>query len=338
MAFPIAAAALTAAGSVAGGLLAKSAAGDAADAQLESQREALGLQREQFETTREDFAPFRESAGRADAALAYELGLAPRPQRQGWESIPQVERIRRQGGGQAQPQNALAEITDPFARARAEEMAAMRGQEAPTVGGGGGGGGGPRFRVGDQTFGSRAEAREYRRGLFDDRDPADSFNYRGFRETPGYQFRFDEGMDAVQSTLAASGKLGSGAALKAATRYGQGVAADEYNTYMNRLAALSGRGQTATNALANLGAGFAANAGNITMGMGDARAQGTVQGYNALAGGVQDAFDVAGRYYGMQQPVTTPGTFPGGTPPMPSFGGTSGFGGYTAPNSSLMTG
>src|SRR6056297_2748968 len=98
MAFPIGAA-LTAGSSVVGGLLGKSAAGDAADAQLESQREALGLQREQFETTREDFAPFRESAGRADAALAYELGLAPRPQRQGWESIPQVERVRRQGGG-----------------------------------------------------------------------------------------------------------------------------------------------------------------------------------------------------------------------------------------------
>jgi hypothetical protein len=89
---------------------------------------------------------------------------------------------------------------------------------------------------------------------------------------PGYAFRMAEGQRAMQSTLGSSGMRGSGAALKAATRYGQEAGSQEYqNAYArfmaNRQAALSGlqglagSGQGAANvmtqAAGNLGTGAA---------------------------------------------------------------------------------
>ena len=72
----------------------------------------------------------------------------------------------------------------------------------------------------------------------------------GFRTDPGYQFRFNEGQRAVDASAAAAHMLNGGAAVKAAERYGQGVAdqyygqyADRFNNYVNRLFALTELGQ-----------------------------------------------------------------------------------------------
>ena len=51
-------------------------------------------------------------------------------------------------------------------------------------------------------------------------------------QDPGYQFRMQEGMKAINASAAAKGGLQSGAALKAAQQYGQGLASQEYgNAY-----------------------------------------------------------------------------------------------------------
>lgn len=51
-------------------------------------------------------------------------------------------------------------------------------------------------------------------------------------QDPGYQFRMQEGMKAINASAAAKGGLQSGAALKAAQQYGQGLASQEYgNVY-----------------------------------------------------------------------------------------------------------
>jgi hypothetical protein len=62
--------------------------------------------------------------------------------------------------------------------------------------------------------------------------------------SPGYQFRFGEGQRAVESGAASKGMLMSGGTLKDLTRFGQGVAADDFNDQFNRTMAVAGGGQS----------------------------------------------------------------------------------------------
>ena len=103
---------------------------------------------------------------------------------------------------------------------------------------------------------------------------------------PAYQFRFGEGMKALDRQAAARGGLISGGALKAAQRYGQDYASQEFGNAYNRLAGLAGIGQTATGNMGNAAGAFGANAGQNYMGAANARASGYVGGVNALTGGL----------------------------------------------------
>jgi hypothetical protein len=136
---------------------------------------------------------------------------------------------------------------------------------------------------------------------------------------PGYQFRLNEGMKALQNSAAARGNLLSGGTAKAITQYGQDYASNEYsNVYnrayneyatrynqfeqnqanqFNRLSTLAGGGQVAANTLGQLGQSAAGNVANINLGLGqqlgqDAMNAGTARasGYagitNAITGGL----------------------------------------------------
>jgi len=103
---------------------------------------------------------------------------------------------------------------------------------------------------------------------------------------PSYQFRLGEGMKALERTAAARGGLISGGALKAAQRYGQDFASQEFGNAYNRLAGLAGVGQTATGAQSNAAGQFGVNAGNMMTSGAAARASGYVGGANALNSGL----------------------------------------------------
>ena len=109
-----------------------------------------------------------------------------------------------------------------------------------------------------------------------------------FMETPGYQFRFDEGLRALDRSASARGRLLGGGYGRELTRYGQGIASGEFENYANRLASLALMGQGATTASATLGSGMAGNIGNLLMSGAQGRA-GTLMGgaagqANALMG------------------------------------------------------
>jgi hypothetical protein len=113
--------------------------------------------------------------------------------------------------------------------------------------------------------------------------------YGGFYASPGYQFRLDEGTRALDRSAAARGMLLSGAQVRAQTRYGQGVASDEFNSYANRLAAIAGIGQTANQSVAGSAANYGANAANAIINQGNARASGylgTANTIGSIANGV----------------------------------------------------
>jgi hypothetical protein len=165
------------------------------------------------------------------------------------------------------------------------------------------------------------------------------FGMDQFQQDPGYQFRLEEGMKALDRQAAARGGLISGSALKAAQRFGQGLASQEYQNAFNRyqaeraaqlqpLQSLAGVGQTTAQQIGAAGQAYgqgasnvlgqmASNVGNLGIGAAQARASGYVGGANALTG----AFGTGLNFYQNQQllnRLTTPST--GGTQ-YGSFGG-----------------
>jgi hypothetical protein len=122
-----------------------------------------------------------------------------------------------------------------------------------------------------------------------------------FQQSPGYQFAMDQGVRALDRSAAARGSLDSGAQRMALTRFGQGLANQEYGNYQNRLAALAGIGQTAAGQGVQAGMGFGgaamtgANAlGNIQANAGTAQAQGNLAFTNAIRSGVNGLVDYWG--------------------------------------------
>ena len=125
------------------------------------------------------------------------------------------------------------------------------------------------------------------------------FTAASMLQEPGYQFRLSEGLKAMERGAAARGGLQSGAALKAAQRYGQEYASGEYQNAFNRyqaerqarlgpLQSLAGVGQTTAQALGGAAGTLGANLGQTYMtggiGAGQARASGYLGQANALTG------------------------------------------------------
>jgi hypothetical protein len=148
-------------------------------------------------------------------------------------------------------------------------------------------------------------------GLYVDPNAADfgkyarDFGMSDYQADPGYAFRLKEGMKALDAQAASRGGLISGAALKAANRYGQDYASNEYANAFNRyqtnrsnqlqpLQSLMGSGQTATNATSNAAGAYGAAAGSNALQAGNAQASGAIGSANAwnnAIGGAMKAFN-----------------------------------------------
>jgi hypothetical protein len=122
---------------------------------------------------------------------------------------------------------------------------------------------------------------------------------------PGYQFGLDTGMNALNASNAATGGAQSGAAMKAAQRYGVDYGSTKYkeafdrytNNRSNVYNMLSGQSNVGLNAANNTGAAGTnyanAGGGDIT-GAGNAAASGYIgsaNAYNTAIGGVTNAYN-----------------------------------------------
>jgi hypothetical protein len=145
------------------------------------------------------------------------------------------------------------------------------------------------------------------------------------QQTPGYQFRLQQGEQAVQNSAAARGGLLSGATLQDLLSYGQGLASSTYqqdynnalttfNTNynsaannVNRLSGLVTEGQNAATNVGNQGLQTAANAGQLTTSGANAAAAGTVASSNAISSGLGSLGNSASTY-GLLSQLTNQGT------------------------------
>jgi hypothetical protein len=90
-----------------------------------------------------------------------------------------------------------------------------------------------------------------------------------FQTDPGYEFRLNEGIGALDKSATARGGLYSGAAMKGINDYAQGQASQEYGNYYNRLSGLSGQGLQAGQSLAQMAQSLGVNLAELQARYGD---------------------------------------------------------------------
>lgn len=126
-----------------------------------------------------------------------------------------------------------------------------------------------------------------------------NFTMADFQADPGYAFRMQQGLQALQGSAAARGGLLSGGALKGIDEFSQGLASQEYgnafnrwesqnNDRYNRLASLAGLGQSATSTAGAMGLQGAGMAGNYLTQGANAQAAGYVGAANAVNSGMSN--------------------------------------------------
>lgn len=117
-------------------------------------------------------------------------------------------------------------------------------------------------------------------------------------QDPGYKFRMDEGIKALDKSAAARGRLLSGAQQKGVSDYAQNLASQEYaNAYAreanekarryNILSGLSGQGQASAARQAGATNQLAQQSGNILANLGQAQQQSAYAQGQARAGAYQ---------------------------------------------------
>lgn len=116
-----------------------------------------------------------------------------------------------------------------------------------------------------------------------------SGDFSAFTQSPDYQFALDEGFKAMDRSAASRGRLYSGGYGQDLTKYGQGLATQNYGNYYNRLAGMAGVGQTTASNLGQLGQNMANSIGNQYNQIGAARAS-AYQGYNQALNGQYDRY------------------------------------------------
>ena len=253
---------ISAAGSIAGGLISAGGASKAAKAQAKATNQATSEQRYQAAQTRNDLAPWRLAGGSAVSELAMLLGLSPGGMLVG-DPGPEITKKINFGSGGLQTR-AIEQW-----RAQKEAYDAQQAREQ------------------DPRFGSLNK--KFTLADFWD-DPVTKASY---------EQGLDQGTKALANMAGARGNRNSGAQLKALTRfstdYTGNQAGQSYNRFygdqdriFNRLSGLAGTGQTATTSTALLGQNSANNISNLLSAQGNARGAAAIANSNALGGAIRN--------------------------------------------------
>ena len=299
----------------------------AAQLQAQSAREALAFQKQVFSTQREDFAPWLTAGRGALANLSYLMGI-PSPQDGGGSQPRFVGAgSTRAGDDRALPPAARAFLEERGQGSLADRFSLRGGGgggggvplsnlagDIPFEGGNRGAPtpvlAGAEGETGNLSSLVNPELGEFGSLMQGFGEEFEAPTLESMQLTPGYQFRLQEGQDVLEHSAAARGGLLTGATAEALTRYGQDYASGEYsNVYnralteyqqaynifqqnqanqFNRLASMSGMGQTAAGQLSSAGQFAAGNVGNILLGSAAQRGQSIQQAAAARASGYYD--------------------------------------------------
>jgi hypothetical protein len=146
----------------------------------------------------------------------------------------------------------------------------------------------------DQTRQDQQPWMQAGQGALTQMQALNSGDFSSFKQSPDYQFAFDQGLQGLDRSAAARGSLMSGGHSADLLKFGEGLASQNYNTFYNRLQSMANQGQTTASGLGQAGQQYANNVGQIGMNNANNMASSYQQQANAnsqLAGSVGGAFN-----------------------------------------------
>lgn len=288
-----------AAATVVGGAMSSSASRRASNAQQRGADAATAESARQYDQTRRDFAPWRDVGGGAINQLGRLFGLGTAGGASGGQDWSGRELVMSQNG--IPTVDAERYAADPAYRyAWDQTLASERASSLWR-------------RPDQQTYYARANDRDWSRlnetmarnlATYAEQNPQAQGQASGtpdmsaFFQSPGYQFRRDEGTRGLERSAAARGGAFSGNALRALAEFNSGLASQEFGNYVNQLTSIASGGQSATDSTAAYGANYANQAGRNALYAGDARASGIADRANIIGSGINSLGQMAGYYYG----------------------------------------
>lgn len=132
-------------------------------------------------------------------------------------------------------------------------------------------------------------------------------DYSNFFASPDFQFRQQQGDQAITRNQAALGGLASGNTGTALTDYSSNLAAGEFGNYFNRQATLAGLGQSATNTSAQVGINTGANIANASQNGANARASAVGTGADAWGNALGTVAGIGYNYFNKPKAIGTGG-------------------------------
>lgn len=97
-------------------------------------------------------------------------------------------------------------------------------------------------------------------GALTGNNPSAMANYLN---STGYNFQLKQGQQAITGSAAARGLLNSGGTAKSLMQFGQGLAGNYFNNYLNQLGNVAGRGLQASGQIGQAGTVGGGNAGSM---------------------------------------------------------------------------
>lgn len=279
--------------SLVSGVMGAEAAEDAAGIQAGATDRANALTQKQFEQTREDLAPYRNYGNAAISRLMYLQGLdGGSAGGAGGGSAGSVDR----NALRSQLLSQFTKTTQPSIQPGWEDAWVQPGEAATTIDEAG-------LEAAINQRVQAAQAAQFTPSAQpSSSDPAfgsllKNFTGEDLANEPGYKFGLDQGMNALNSRLAAGGSYFSGGALKAGQRYAQDYAGTKFGDAFNRDSAnktrtynfLSGGASLGQNAAAqtgNAGQVMAQQVGANTTALGNAQGAAGIAGANAWSNGL----------------------------------------------------
>lgn len=252
----IGAAAIGAGGAILGGNAQKSAANKAAATATQTNDKNISFLTDIYHQNEGHFAPYEQSGQVANNAIMQLLGLSGPPQAQsafpGYAPTPAYA-PQAFGGGYSGGTGNVARYMSLDGPAVDPALAQQLGDTYSNM--------------------QYGQPQPYNPGTVTTAAPAARSAFDNYLNSDGYQFRFDQGVNALQKAFGRN--LDSGAAEKAAIRFGQGTASDEFSRYMSLLNQQQQLGYGSASALAGVGQNFgnAVTAGNTAAGNAQANAQ-----------------------------------------------------------------